>query len=105
MPGFSCPREPSKRRHSIWSNCQNPDGGIIYSLGGGGPSRVAISAAAIACLYNAGDYDSKMADACLAFVDKQFQVNANNWSKGGGHDYYTHLYASQAFYQAGDKYW
>ena len=72
---------------------------------GGGPSRLAISAAAIACLYNAGDYDSKMSDACLAFVDKQFQINANQWSKGGGHDYYTHLYASQAFYQAGDKYW
>ena len=25
----------------------------------------------------------------------------DGWSKGGGHDFYTHLYASQAFYMAG----
>ena len=105
MRDFSCPKGTVEAATQYLEQCQNPDGGIIYSLGSGGPSRVAISAAAIACLYNAGDYDSKMSDACLAFVDKQFQVNANSFSKGGGHDYYTHLYASQAFYQAGDKYW
>jgi prenyltransferase beta subunit len=103
--GFLVPKGTIEAATQYLENCQNPDGGIIYSLGGGGPSRLAISAAAVACLYNAGDYDSKMSDACLAFVDKQFQINANQWSKGGGHDYYTHLYASQAFYQAGDKYW
>src|SRR3954469_731091 len=103
--GFNVPKGTVDAATQYLENCQNPDGGIVYSLGGGGPSRLAISAAAIACLYNAGDYDSKMSDACLAFVDKQFQINANQWSKGGGHDYYTHLYASQAFYQAGDKYW
>ena len=27
------------------------------------------------------------------------------FSWGGGHDYYTHLYAAQAFYQAGDQLW
>jgi len=103
--GFLVPKGTVEAATNYLEQCQNPDGGIVYSLGGGGPSRLAISAAAIACLYNAGDYDSKMSGACLAFVDKQFQINANQWSKGGGHDYYTHLYASQAFYQAGDKYW
>jgi hypothetical protein len=85
--------------------CKTPEGGIQYSLGSGGGPRIAISAAAIATLYNAGDYDSKLADACLNYVKKQFDQQKNQWSKGGGHDYYTHLYASQAFYQAGDKYW
>ena len=85
--------------------CQTPEGGIQYSLGSGGGPRIAISAAAIATLYNAGDYDSKLADLCLAYVKKQFDQQKGNWSKGGGHDFYTHLYASQAFYQAGDKYW
>src|SRR3954470_20957157 len=103
--GFSVPKGTVEAATKYLEQCQNPDGGIVYSLGGGGESRVAISAAAIACLYNAGDYDSKMSDACLAFVDKQFTINQGQWSKGGGHDYYTHLYASQAFYQAGDKYW
>jgi prenyltransferase beta subunit len=103
--GFLVPKGTVEAATKYLEQCQNPDGGIVYSLGNGGPSRLAISAAAIACLYNAGDYDSKMSGACLAFVDKQFQINQNQWSKGGGHDYYTHLYASQAFYQAGDKYW
>ncbi len=104
--GFSVPKGTVEEATRYLERCQNPDGGIIYQVAQQGTeSRLAISAAAIACLYNAGDYDSKMADACLAYVDKQFQINANNWSKGGGHDYYTHLYASQAFYQAGDKYW
>jgi len=104
--GFTVPRGTVDSATSYLEKCQNPDGGIIYMLRmQGTESRLAISAAAIACLYNAGDYDSKMADACLAYVDKQFQIHAKQWSKGGGHDFYTHLYASQAFYQAGEKYW
>jgi prenyltransferase beta subunit len=103
--GFSVPKGTIDAATKYLERCQNPDGGIIYQVAmQGSESRLAISAAAIACLYNAGDYDSKMADSCLAFVDKQFRVNPG-WSKGAGHDYYTHLYASQAFYQAGDKYW
>ena len=104
--GFTVPRGTIDSATKYLENCQNPDGGIIYMVRmQGSESRLAISAAAIACLYNAGDYDSKMADACLAYVDKQFQIHAKQWSKGGQHDFYTHLYASQAFYQAGDKYW
>jgi hypothetical protein len=37
-------------------------------------------------------------------VSQQFEIQKGSFSKGG-HDFYTHLYASQAFYQAGDKYW
>ena len=103
--GFTVPKGTIESAVKYLELCKNPDGGIVYSYGSGGPSRLAISAAAIATLYNAGEYDSKMADGCLAFVSKQFEINKNNWSKGGGHDYYTHLYAAQAFYQAGDKYW
>jgi prenyltransferase beta subunit len=103
--GFTVPKGTIEAAVKYLELCRNPDGGIVYSYGSGGPSRLAISAAAIATLYNAGDYDSKMADSCLDFVAKQFDVNKKNWSKGGGHDYYTHLYAAQAFYQAGEKYW
>ena len=39
--------------------CTGPDGGVRYNLAGaGGGGRPPITAAAIACLYNAGDYDS-----------------------------------------------
>jgi hypothetical protein len=39
--------------------CKNKDGGISYSSRQKGSSRPAITAAALAALYNAGDYDSK----------------------------------------------
>jgi hypothetical protein len=40
-------------------------------------------------------------------VSKQFDLHKDSFQRGGnyGHAYYTHLYAAQAFYQAGDKYW
>jgi prenyltransferase beta subunit len=103
--GFTVPKGTIEEAVKYLERCKTPEGGIQYSLGSGGGPRIAISAAAIATLYNAGDYDSKLADACLNYVKKQFDQQKNNWSKGGGHDFYTHLYASQAFYQAGDKYW
>jgi hypothetical protein len=83
-------------------NCKTPEGGICYSLGSQGPPSLPISAAAIATLYNAGEYDSKLADTCMAYVKKQYDIKAFN---NTGHWYYTNLYAAQAFYQAGDKYW
>ncbi len=103
--GFTVPKGTIEEAVKYLERCKTPEGGIQYSLGSGGGPRIAISAAAIATLYNAGDYDSKLADACLNYVKKQFDQQKGSWSKGGGHDFYTHLYASQAFYQAGDKYW
>ena len=84
--------------------CRTPEGGIRYSLGSGGGPRLPISAAAMATLYNAGQFDSPIATDCLKYVWDQFRAT-DQWSKGGGHDYYTHLYASQGFYMAGDTYW
>ena len=31
--------------------------------------------------------------------------SSEDWNKGGGHAFYTHLYAAQGFYMAGDEYW
>src|SRR5438309_4546137 len=102
--GFSIPKGTIEEAVRYLERCRTAEGGICYSLGSGGDTRLAISAAAIATLYNAGEYDSRLADDCLAYVWKQFQLQ-KGWSKGGGHDFYTHLYAAQGFYQAGDKYW
>jgi hypothetical protein len=84
--------------------CSLPGGGICYSLGSGGDARLPISAAAVATLYNAGEFDAPVAEDCLRYVWQQFR-GQRGWSKGGGHDYYCHLYAAQAFYMAGDEYW
>ena len=34
----------------------------------------------------------------------QFRAH-EGWDKGAGHAFYSHLYASQGFYMAGDEYW
>lgn len=103
--GFTVPKATVEGAVKYLERCRAPGGGIIYSASSGGPARLAISAAAIATLYNAGEYDSKLADECMTYVWGQFQARKTVWSKGGGHDYYCHLYAAQAFYQAGNKYW
>jgi hypothetical protein len=103
--GFTVPKGTVEKAVKYLEMCRTPEGGIRYAAYSGGGPRLAISAAAICTLYNAGEYDSRLAEACLAYVWAQFELNREQWSKGGGHDFYTHLYASQAFYQAGDKYW
>jgi hypothetical protein len=102
--GFSVPKGTIEEAVRYLERCRTAEGGIQYSYGSGGDTRLPISAAAIATLYNAGEYDSRLADSCMAYVWKRFKAS-KDWSKGEGHDFYTHLYAAQAFYQAGDKYW
>jgi hypothetical protein len=84
--GLTVPKGTIKAAIKYLEACRGPEGGIVYSYASGGGSRLPISAAAITCLYSAGEYESPLAEQC-------------------GHDFYTHLYASQAFYQAGDEYW
>lgn len=102
--GFTVPKSTMQGAVHYLEMCKAPEGGICYSLGSGPPAHLPISAAAIATLYNAGEYDSKLADSCLEWVSQQFDLQKNSFNKGG-HDFYTHMYAAQGFYQAGDKYW
>ena len=102
--GFLVPRAVIEESVKYLERCRTTEGGIQYSLGSGGGPRLAISAAAVATLYNAGQFDSTIATDCLKYVWDQFRTH-EGWSKGGGHNFYTHLYASQGFYMAGDQYW
>jgi len=102
--GLSVPRGTISEAVQYIERCSTSEGGIIYSLRSGGGPRLAISAAAVATLYNAGQYDAPVANRCLEYVWRHFE-NSKNFSKGGGHDFYCQLYAAQAFYMAGDKYW
>jgi squalene cyclase len=85
-------------------DCQNPDGGISYSSRNHGTSRPAITAAAIACLYNAGDYHDKHVPQMLEYAQK----NLSGLSEGGnafGHWHYTYLYYSQVMYRQEKQDW
>ena len=102
--GFLVPKAVIEEASTYLEKCRTPEGGIQYSLSAGGGARLPISAAAVATLYNAGRFESPIATDCLKYVWNQFQA-AEGWNKGGGHAYYSHLYASQGFYMAGDEYW
>ncbi len=102
--GFLVPRAVIEESIKYLEKCRTPEGGIQYSLGSGGGPRLPISAAAVATLYNAGQFESEIATDCLKYVWDQFRA-AEGWDKGAGHAFYSHLYAAQAFYMAGDQYW
>jgi squalene cyclase len=99
--GILVPKETIDRAIKYIANSQNSDGGIRYQAGGGGPSRPAITAAAVAVLYNAGNYDDPMAAKALAYARKTVTVTGG----GGGHYFYSHLYLAEALYQAGGEPW
>jgi hypothetical protein len=100
--GIPVPKEIIERAKDYIEKCMTPDGGIQYSLKSGGGSRPPITAAALAAMNNAGEYESEM-------TKKMFKYCKDNvWPAGGnshslhGHWHYTHLYYSQVMYRQGE---
>jgi uncharacterized protein (TIGR03067 family) len=80
--------------------CTTPPGGIIYSIAqpqGGG--RAPLTAAALACMYTTGDYDSDLANKWLKFCEGEIAVDGPRI----GHDEFTHYYYAQVLYILGDQ--
>ncbi len=59
--GIPVPKEIIDKAVKYIRKCTGPDGGVHYNSHGGG-GRPPITAAAIACLFNAGEYDAKEGD-------------------------------------------
>jgi len=76
-------------------------GGVQYNSKGGG-GRPAITAAAIACLFNAGDYDSHYVPNILGYCKKSL---GNISSQSFGHWHYAHYYYAQVMFREGGKTW
>ena len=83
--------------------CKNEDGGISYSSRQTGSSRPAITAAALAALYNAGDYDSVHVPEMWNYSKETLHDLAAGG--GFGHWHYTYLYYSQVVYRQGMELW
>jgi hypothetical protein len=99
--GIPVPKEIIDKAVKYIRDCTLPDGGVQYSSKGGG-GRPAISAAAIACLFNAGDYDSQYVPKLLAYC----RTNLDNiQNESFGHWHYAHYYYSQVCYREGRKEW
>ena len=99
--GIVVPKTTIDRAVAYIRKSANPDGSIRYSLNGGGAGRPAITAAAVAVLYSAGEYDDPVAEKALVWSTPRLPVNGS----GQGHHYYAQLYLAQALYQKGGKGW
>jgi hypothetical protein len=100
--GIVVPKEAIDKAKEYIYQCKNPDGGISYSSRNRGSSRPAITAAALATLYNAGAFDD---DAKVKPMEDYCQKNLQNLSEGPnsfGHWHYTYLYYSQVMYRHRD---
>jgi len=96
--GISVPKEIIDKARKYIYQCQNADGGISYSSRNRGSSRPAITAAALACLYNAGDYDGDEIKKMSAYCRKSlYQITSG--ARAFGHWHYTYLYYAQVVYR------
>ena len=98
--GITVPKKVVDRAIGYIVKSANPDGGIRYRAGMRGHSRPAITAAAVATLYSAGQYDHPMAEKALVFA-MNFLPVANTRT----YFYYSHNYLAQALYQKGGEDW
>lgn len=99
--GIFVPREIIDKAINYIQECTLPDGAVQYSSKGGG-GRPAITAAAIACLFNAGEYDSQYVPKLQAYCRRNLADISN---QGFGHWHYAHYYYSQVLYREGGDEW
>jgi hypothetical protein len=99
--GIPVPREIIDKAIAYIHRCTLPDGGVQSSSTGGG-GRPAISAAAIACLFNAGEEDDTHVPRMLAYAEKHLDTISNT---SFGHWHYAHFYYAQVMYRQGGETW
>lgn len=102
--GIPVPGEVIEAAKQYIYGCKNPDGGISYSSRNRGSSRPAITAAALAALYNAGDYDSSHVPDMLQY-SKENLYKITSDVRSFGHWHYTYLYYAQVVYRQGNNEW
>ena len=99
--GIRVPKEIIDKAVRYIRKCTLSDGGVQYNIKGGG-GRPAITAAAIACLFNAGEYDNELVPKLQSYCRRNLDNISN---EGFGHWHYAHYYYSQVRYREGGKSW
>jgi hypothetical protein len=99
--GIPVPKEIIDKAVQYIKDCTLPEGGVQYSSKGGG-GRPAITAAAIACLFNAGQYDDDLVPRMIKYCEQN--LSSDNRSSYG-HWHYAHFYYSQVQYREGGERW
>ncbi len=100
--GVAVPKVVIDNAMAYLAESQNSDGGIRYAVRQtNGRSRAPITAAAVCCWFNAGEYKNPRAMRALAYCKQTLPPERPE----GGHDYYAHFYLSQAMYISNDPFW
>ncbi|MFO0974085.1 MAG: prenyltransferase/squalene oxidase repeat-containing protein [Phycisphaerae bacterium] len=103
--GIAVPKRIIDRAMRYLELSQQEDGGIAYRLGMQG-SRPPITAAAVVCWFNAGEYDNPRAVRALRLCKKRIRPNeADRDADVLGHYFYAHHYYAQAVWLAGEREW
>lgn len=104
--GIKVPKQTITRACQYIEKSANPDGGIRYmaSQAPGTPSRPPITAAAVATLYNAGQYENPVALKALEHLNNLL-FGKGSEEVFAGHYFYSMFYASQAMYLSGELNW
>lgn len=99
--GIAVPKKTIDRAVAYIHGCTQKDGGVQYSTKGGN-GRPAITAAALACLYEAGQHDDqylpRMKDYCRLRLGGDDASNQGHW-------HYANFYYSQVQYREGGTTW
>lgn len=89
-------------RRDLEGNPLRDQEGVIYSLRqGGGNIRPPLTAAAIACMFSAGEYTNPQAIKWLNYCQKSIPIDQTG-RDSFGHWEYTHFYYAQVIYTLGE---
>jgi hypothetical protein len=95
--GIPVPKEIIDSAVQYIKSCTLPDGGVQYNSKGGS-GRPAITAAAIACLFNAGEYDDDFVPRMMKYCEQNLGQDTRS---SYGHWHYAHFYYAQVQYREG----
>ena len=106
--GIPVPKAVVKQGYTYLKNSTTQRGGVVYSLGRGGNGapvggeRPALTAAAIACLFSAGEYKDELIKKWFKYCKTAIPIGQAGRM---GHDEYTQFYFAQSVYFLGDDGW
>jgi hypothetical protein len=101
--GVVVPKDAIKDAQKYLKDSTDEQGGVRYSLafgGGGGGGRPALTAAAVACGFSAGEDQGDLIKKWVKFC--QLHLGTPGDGRRVGHDEYTHYYWCQVVYVLGE---
>lgn len=99
--GIVVPKEIIDKAYKYLREATDANGGVQYSLGGGGATGP-LTAQAIACLFSAGQYDDPLVKRWLTYCQRTIPVDRSGVDRFGHYEY-THYYYAQVAYMLGEE--